>query len=91
MLQDLINFSENLISRLITAFQMAEGYFLCAKEVSSKDELAGKRYEAGIFVLHNSTPCRIKGRLIFLVQYLLYDSFLTNRVKAFLRLLLRKY
>lgn len=46
------------------------------------DELAGiKNYEAGIFVLQNSSPAGIIGQLNFLDLYGLDDSYLTNYVK----------
>lgn len=52
------------------------------KEAPSKEELEGiQRYEAGIFVLQNSTPGGIIGQLNFLDQNGLDDSYLTNRVK----------
>jgi zinc protease len=52
------------------------------KEAPTKEELEGiQRYEAGIFVLQNSTPGGIIGQLNFLDQYGLDDSYLTNRVK----------
>lgn len=48
----------------------------------SKDELAGiQNYEAGIFVLQNSTPNGIIGQLNFLDLYGLDDSYLNNYVK----------
>ncbi len=51
-------------------------------EPPSKDELQGiQNYEAGIFVLRNSTPGGIIGQLNFLDLYGLDDSFLTNLVK----------
>lgn len=54
-------------------------------EPPSKDELAGiQNYEAGIFVLQNSTPGGIIGQLNFIDLYGLDDSFLTNRVKNIL-------
>jgi predicted Zn-dependent peptidase len=52
------------------------------KENPSKEELNGiQKYEAGIFVLQNSTPNGIIGQLNFLDQNGLDDSYLTNRVK----------
>lgn len=52
------------------------------KEAPTKEELEGiQRYEAGIFVLQNSTPGGIIGQLNFLDQNGLDDSYLTNRVK----------
>jgi zinc protease len=51
-------------------------------EPPSKEELAGiQRYQAGIFVLQNSTPSGIIGQLNFMDQHGLDDSYLTNRVK----------
>ena len=48
----------------------------------SKEELTGiQNYEAGVFVLRNSSPGGITGQLNFLDQYGLDDSFLTNYVK----------
>ena len=47
-----------------------------------EDELQGiKNYEAGIFVLQNSTPGGIIGQLNFLDLYGLDDSYLNNYVK----------
>ena len=52
------------------------------KENPSKGEMEGiQKYEAGIFVLRNSTPGGIIGQLNFLDLYGLDDSYLTNRVK----------
>ncbi len=52
------------------------------KEAPSKEEMEGiQKYEAGIFVLRNSTAGGIIGQLNFLDQYGLDDSYLTNRVK----------
>jgi predicted Zn-dependent peptidase len=52
------------------------------KEAPPKEELEGiQRYQAGVFVLQNSTPDGIIGQLNFLDQYGLDDSYLTNRVK----------
>jgi zinc protease len=51
-------------------------------EAPTKDELSGiQNYEAGIFVLQNSTPAGIIGQLNFLDLYGLDDSYLTNYVK----------
>src|SRR6267378_1639513 len=51
-------------------------------EPPSKEELTGiQRYQAGIFVLQNSTPSGIIGQLNFIDQYGLDESYLTNRVK----------
>ena len=51
-------------------------------EPPSKEELQGiQRFQAGIFVLQNSTPGGIIGQLNFIDQYGLDDSYLTNRVK----------
>lgn len=51
-------------------------------EAPSKDELMGiQNYEAGIFVLRNSTPGGITNQLNFLDLHGLDDSYLTNRVK----------
>lgn len=50
-------------------------------EPPSKEELQGiQNYEAGIFVLRNSTPAGIIGQLNFLDLYDLKDSYLTNLV-----------
>jgi len=52
------------------------------KEAPPKEELEGiQRYEAGIFVLQNSTPSGIINQLNFIDQYGLDDAYLTNRVK----------
>lgn len=52
------------------------------KEMPSKEEMDGiKNYEAGIFVLRNSTPGGIIGQLNFLDLHGLKDDYLTNRVK----------
>jgi predicted Zn-dependent peptidase len=51
-------------------------------EAPSKDELAGiQNYEAGIFVLQNSTPAGIIGQLNFLDLYGLDENYLNNYVK----------
>jgi predicted Zn-dependent peptidase len=51
-------------------------------EAPSKDELSGiQNYEAGIFVLRNSSPSGIISQLNFLDLYGLDDSYLTNYVK----------
>lgn len=51
-------------------------------EAPSKEELEGiQRYEAGIFVLRNSSPRGIINQLNFLDLYGLDDSYLTDRVK----------
>jgi predicted Zn-dependent peptidase len=51
-------------------------------EPPSKEELEGiQKYEAGIFVLQNSTPGGIIGQLNFLDLHGLSDDYLTNRVK----------
>jgi zinc protease len=51
-------------------------------EPPSADELKGiQNYEAGIFVLQNSTPGRIINQLNFLDLHGLPDSYLTDRVK----------
>jgi predicted Zn-dependent peptidase len=51
-------------------------------EAPTKDELSGiQNYEAGIFVLQNSTPNGIIGQLNFLDLYGLDDSYLNNYVK----------
>jgi predicted Zn-dependent peptidase len=51
-------------------------------EAPTKDELTGiQNYEAGIFVLQNSTPGGIINQLNFLDLYGLDDSYLTNYVK----------
>ena len=52
------------------------------KEPPSKEELEGiQKYEAGIFVLQNSTPNGIINQLNFLDLHGLPDSYLTDRVK----------
>ena len=52
------------------------------EEPPSQEELAGiQNYEAGLFVLQNSTPGGIIGQLIFLDIHELDDSYLANRVK----------
>lgn len=51
-------------------------------EPPPKAELEGiQRYQAGIFVLQNSTPSGIIGQLNFIDLYGLDDSYLTNRVQ----------
>ena len=51
-------------------------------EAPSKEELDGiKNYEAGLFVLRNSTPGGIIGQLVFLDVHDLEDDYLVNRVK----------
>jgi predicted Zn-dependent peptidase len=51
-------------------------------EPPSKEELQGiQKYEAGIFVLQNSTPGGIINQLNFLDLHGLSDSYLTDRVK----------
>jgi zinc protease len=51
-------------------------------EPPSAEELSGiQNYEAGIFVLQNSTPDGIIGQLQFLDKHGLPDSYLTNKVK----------
>jgi predicted Zn-dependent peptidase len=51
-------------------------------EAPSKDELKGiQNYEAGIFVLQNSTPGGIINQLNFLDLHGLPDAYLTDRVK----------
>jgi predicted Zn-dependent peptidase len=51
-------------------------------EPPTKEELSGiQNYEAGIFVLQNSTPAGIIGQLNFLDLYGLDDSYLNNYVK----------
>ncbi|WP_018477663.1 M16 family metallopeptidase [Pontibacter roseus] len=53
-----------------------------SKEPPSKEELEGiKNYEAGLFVLRNSTPGGIIGQLNFLELHGLPESFLTNQVQ----------
>ncbi|MGV3539465.1 MAG: M16 family metallopeptidase [Rufibacter sp.] len=53
------------------------------KEAPSAEELEGiKNYEAGLFVLRNSTPAGIIGQLNFLDLLGLPDSYLTNQVQA---------
>ncbi len=52
------------------------------KEPPSEEELDGiKNYEAGIYVLQNSTPGGIIGQLSYLDIYDLPESFLTDKVK----------
>ena len=52
------------------------------EEAPSKEELEGiQNYEAGIFVLQNSTPGGIINQLVFLDIHDLDDTFLTNKVK----------
>ncbi len=52
------------------------------EEPPSKEELDGiKNYEAGIYVLQNSTPAGIIGQLSYLDVYDLPESFLTDKVK----------
>lgn len=51
-------------------------------EPPSKEELDGiKNYEAGIYVLQNSTPGGIIGQLSYLETYDLPETFLTDKVK----------
>src|SRR5215211_7164841 len=52
------------------------------QEPPSKEELQGiQNYEAGIFVLRNSSPGGIIGQLNFLDLYGLNDNYLTNYIK----------
>ena len=52
------------------------------KEQPSKEEIEGiQKYEAGMFVLRNSTPDGIIGQLNFIDLYGLDDTYLTDRVK----------
>lgn len=52
------------------------------KEKPSKEEMEGiQKYEAGLFVLRNSTPDGIIGQLNFIDLYGLDDTYLTDRVK----------
>ncbi|UII30493.1 insulinase family protein [Fulvivirga ulvae] len=52
------------------------------KEAPSQEELKGiQNYEAGVFVLQNSTPSGIIGQLVYLDVYDLDESFLTNKVQ----------
>ncbi len=52
------------------------------KEAPTAEELEGiKNYEAGLFVLRNSTPAGIISQLSFLDLHGLPDSYLTNQVK----------
>ena len=52
------------------------------KEAPSAEELKGiQNYEAGIFVLQNSTPAGIIGQLNFLDLHGLPDTYLTNQVQ----------
>lgn len=52
------------------------------EEPPSKEELEGiQRYEAGIFVLQNSTPGGIINQLNFIDLHGLSDAYLTDRVK----------
>lgn len=51
-------------------------------EIPSVEEIDGiKKYEAGLFVLRNSSPGGIINQLNFLDLHELDDSFLTDRVK----------
>lgn len=51
-------------------------------EPPSKEEMEGiQNYEAGIFVLRNSSPFGIIGQLSFMDMHGLDDSYLTDRVK----------
>lgn len=53
-----------------------------SKEAPSEEELEGiQNYEAGLFVLRNSTPGGIIGQLNFLDLHGLPESFLTNQVQ----------
>jgi zinc protease len=53
------------------------------KEPPSEEELKGiQNYEAGLFVLRNSTPSGIIGQLSFLDLHDLPETFLTNQVQA---------
>ncbi len=55
---------------------------LLQNEAPSKEELDDiKNYEAGLYVLRNSTPGGIIGQLVFLEIHELEDDFLVNRVK----------
>jgi len=66
---DAVNEIEREISRLQTA-------------PPSKDELAGiQNYEAGVFVLRNSSPSGIINQLNFMDLHGLSDSYLSNYVK----------
>lgn len=52
------------------------------KEAPAADELKGiQNYEAGVFVLQNSTPAGIIGQLNFLDLHGLPDTYLTNQVQ----------
>ncbi len=73
----------------VTSEHTGESLREIAKEIKhlqnvppSKEELAGiQRYQAGIFVLQNSTPSGIIGQLNFIDEHGLDESYLTNRVK----------
>lgn len=73
----------------VTSIHTGESLQEIAKEIKklqneqpSKEELEGiQRYQAGIFVLQNSSTGGIIGQLNFIDQYGLDDSYLTNRVK----------
>jgi zinc protease len=55
---------------------------LLQKEAPSAEELKGiQNFEAGLFVLRNSTPAGIIGQLNFLDLHGLPDSYLTNQVQ----------
>ncbi len=62
--------------------EIAKEITLLQNEPPSKEELEGiQRYEAGVFVLQNSTPGGIIGQLNFIDINGLDDSYLTDRVK----------
>jgi len=62
--------------------EIAKEIKLLQREPPSKEELEGiQNYEAGVFVLQNSTPQGIISQLNFLDFHGLDDSYLTDRVK----------
>ncbi|SNT27114.1 Predicted Zn-dependent peptidase [Ekhidna lutea] len=62
--------------------EITKEVFKLQDEPPSKEELDGiKNYEAGIYVLQNSTPGGIIGQLSYLDIYDLPESFLTDKVK----------
>ena len=67
----------------VASLQEIEGEIKKLQAIApDKDELQGiQNYEAGIFVLQNSSPGGIIGQLNFLDLYGLDDSFLNNYVK----------
>src|SRR6476469_9082478 len=68
--------------RLSVPFRTAKEVKRLQVEAPTKEELSGiQNYEAGIFVLQNSTPAGIINQLNFLDLYGLDDSYLNNYVK----------